>query len=276
MFTIKRLIVLVLMLLYVQFPGIAEIDNTIPNSWGMIYETTDPITAARQVCLAFNSTGYWKDAEFQTVGLYIFNQEENSESITLQLYASRRVYKVVKGKIKEVAGSHYPALISFMRNEYSLQLTRYQIPEEDSSQYWKDMIAMFGETLANDIAKNSEKYAKLAKEDASLIAEQYISASENEKNTIPCISFLHSGTDSKAADIIQKSISGRYPFYAGKAISYVDGILYTLSVEGESSLSGILTYESFSQKGEQLTYVKVQVDGKTLKVIDGELPSLYD
>ena len=69
------------------------------------------------------------------------------------------------------------------------------------------MVSMFGEALANDISKNSEKYAKLAKEDALLIAEQYISASEDEKNTISCILFLRYGTNSKAANIIQKSIS---------------------------------------------------------------------
>lgn len=46
---IKNLIVLLVVLLCVHFPAIAEIENAIPVSWDMIYETTDPIQAASTV-----------------------------------------------------------------------------------------------------------------------------------------------------------------------------------------------------------------------------------
>ena len=273
---IKKLIILAFILIFIQFRPIAEAENAIvPSSLDISFQTDDVITAAHKACMIYDGMGYWQDAEFQTVGLHIFNQEEIDNTITLRLYASRRVYSITDGNIKEVAGSHYPVLISFVRNEDTLQLIQYQIPEE-GSQYWKDMNAMFGKALANDIAKNREKYAKSATANAMQIAEQYLNATDDEKASLPCITFLNSGTISGSRDIILKSISGRYPVYIGKSISFVDKKLYTLSVEGEQSFSGILTYESFNSTGERIAYVKINVDENKLNVLDGELPCLYD
>lgn len=272
---IRKLVVLLLILLCIQFPAIAAEEGSIPASWGITFQTDDVISAARQACLIYDGIGHWEDAVFQTVGLHIFNQKETDDTITLQLYTSHRVYKIVDGKAEQVAGGHHPVLISFTRSGDTLVLTQYRIAG-DGTQYWKNINAMFGEALAYDVSKNRDKYAELAERDALQIAEQYLSANESEKLSLPCLIFLTSGTNTEAESIIHKNISGWFPSYIGKYVSYINNTMYRLSIEGEQSFSGILTYESFNPRGERLTYVKVQVDGNKLNVLDGKLPSMYD
>ena len=273
---LKKIVILVLALLCIQIPSFADVDNTtVPAAWNLTFETNDVLHAARQACLMYNGTGHWKDAEFQTVGLHIFSRKDSGDQITLQLYAAHKVYKVNHGEAKEVAGSLYPVQMTFVRGGDMLHLTNYQTPR-DGDEYGKDIKSMFGKRMANDIAKNSGNYAKSAENDAIAIAEQYIAASEGERYALPVIIFLKSGTNEKASSVIEHNISGWYPWYPGKAISYLYGTMYILTVEEEQSFSGVLTYESFNTEGERLTYAKVQVDGEKLTILDGELPSLYD
>ena len=133
---------------------------------------------------------------------------------------------------------------------------------------------MFGETLAYDALKNSEQYAAMARQDALQIAQQYILANEDEKLSLPCMAFLTSGSNPAAANIVHGSVSGWFPSHAGKWISEEYSTMFSLTVEGEQSYSGILTYESFNPAGERLTYVKLQVEGETLNILDGALPSM--
>ena len=59
-----------------------------------------------------------------------------------------------------------------------------------------------------------------------------------------------------------------------RSAGYRPGRLYTLSVEGEQSYSGILTYRCLDTAGNPLESFTVQViDGK-LRVLDGVLPEL--
>ena len=86
--------------------------------------------------------------------------------------------------------------------------------------------------------------------------------------------FLPSGTEPKARQILLSAISAGYPSYSGVSAGFRPGRLYTLSVDGEQSYSGILTFCCFDTAGNSLESFTVQViDGK-LHVLDGVLPEL--
>lgn len=269
----KKFIIFILVCFCIVFSVFADNSVPIPTAWEMVFQTDDIITAAKQACLVYDGIGYWEDAKFQTVGLHVLNQMENNNTITLQLYTFHGVYDVIDGKIKQVAAGEIPVQISFMRNGDTFLLTQYQMPR-DGTDYGKDLNSIFGKALAYNIAENSIEYSEIAERDALQNAEKYISSNENEKVSLPCIAFLKSGTNQEAEKIILNNISGWFPSHIGKYISYNYNTMYKLSVEGEQSFSGILTYESFNIHGERLDFAKVQVDGKKLNVLDGKLPSM--
>ncbi len=269
------LLLSVSVLLCLQIPGLAEENGAVPEAWGITFDTDDVLTAARRACLLYDGIGYWDNAAFQTVGIHVFSQEEDGDTITLKLYTAHQVYQVVHGKLEDIAGGSHQVLLSFKHLGSVLLLTRYQTAG-DGSQRWDRLNAMFGEALTNDSLKNGEYYAALAEQDALHTAEQYLQATEEEKSSIPCFPFLTSGTNPKAESIVHEKILGCFPSHVGQWISENTNILYTLRIEGEQSYSGILTYASFYGDGERLDYVKVQVDGDTLKVLDGDLSSMED
>ncbi len=272
---VRKFLLLLSVLLCLQIPGLAEEKGAVPEAWGITFETDDVAAAARLACLTYDGIGYWDDAAFQTVGIHVFSQEEDGDTITLKLYSAHSVYQILDGMPNEVSGGSNPVLLAFRRQGNALVLTQYRTAG-DGSERWDNVCDMFGETLAYDALKNSEQYAAMARRDALQIAQQYILADADEKLSLPCIAFLPSGSNPAAADIVHSSVSGWFPSHAGKWISEEYSTMFSLTVEGEESYSGILTYESFNPAGERLAYVKVQVEGETLNILDGTLPSMVE
>ena len=254
-----------------RLPSFAEYDT--PDAWDLTFETDDVIAAAKEACLIYGGLGSWEKGQVQTVGCVVLEQNESDDKIELALYTARSVFDCSSGAPEHIAGGLKPIKLIFEKEGNGLRLLSYQKPE-DGAKNAASQERIFGKALHLDIAKRQFEYAELALQDAAEDADDYITYLQTNKKTRVWYEFLPSGTQPKARQIILSAISAGYPSYSGVSAEYRPGRLYTLSVDGEQSYSGILTFCCFDTAGNSLESFTVQViDGK-LHVLDGVLPEL--
>lgn len=252
-------------------PASAEYDT--PDAWNLTFETGDVIAAAKEVCLIYGGLGIWEKGQVQTVGCVVLEQNESDDKIELALYTARSVFDCSSGSPERIAGGLKPVKLIFEKEGNGLRLLSYQKPE-DGAENAASRERIFGKALHLDIAKRQSEYTELALQDAAEDADNYMTYLQTNKKTRVWYEFLPSGTQPKARQIILSAISAGYPSYSGVSAEYRPGRLYTLSVDGEQSYSGILTFCCFDTAGNSLESFTVQViDGK-LHVLDGVLPEL--
>ena len=86
---------------------------------------------------------------------------------------------------------------------------------------------------------------------------------------------LSTGSDETACDVILHTFIGWYPCCAGSTV-YLEGKdrqptrLYTVSIEGEQSYSGILTFDCYDPEGNRVEHCKFQVVEGEIIVLEGE------
>jgi hypothetical protein len=268
--TLKKIVLLCVALLSLAVNATSETYNDIPSLWNIEVEAKDVISAAKQICLMYQGNGYWEKADIQTMGVHVLSQSEEASKITLCLYTSHGVFDVSSAAPNNLAGGYIPVRIVLNHVDNKYLLDSYQEPE-DGSDYYESMRAIFGKEMANDIAKNQFDYGNQADQDALNEVHHYMSG---ESGT--WIEFLDTGSNPLAEDIVTKSLPGEYPSFEGKTISVLYKRIYALTIEGEKSYSGTLTYQSFDIAGNQLSSVKLRVVGNEIKILDGEMPPLYE
>ena len=252
-------------------PAFAEYDT--PDAWNLTFETDDVIAAAKEVCLIYGGLGNWEKGQVQTVGCVVLKQDESDEKIELALYTARSVFDCSSGSPEYIAGGLKPVKLIFEKEENGLRLLSYQKPE-DGVENAASRERIFGKALHQDIAKRQFEYTELALQDAAEDADDYMTYLQTNEKTRVWYEFLPSGTEPKAQQIILSSISAGYPSYSGVSAEYRPDRLYTLSVDGEQSYSGILTCSCFDPTGNPLESFTVQVIDGELHVLDGVLPEL--
>ena len=244
--------------------------EAVPQCWNIEVTADDALQAAKQICLLYCGTGYWEKASIQTVGTVLLSEERNEDQITLCLYTSREVYDTSSGTPVTLAGSRRPVRMVLEYSDNAYRLLSYQQPEDGMENY-RSKISIFGENLGNQIVENEEDLGYLAEQDALQEAENYIAGKKGV-----WLEFLQPGVNPNAAKLVTQSLPGWYPAYEGVAISYKYGKMYTLSIEGDMSYSGILTFRSFDRDGNELTDVQLQVKDERVCVLEGEMPDLYE
>lgn len=252
-------------------PAFAEQDA--PDAWNLTFETDDVLAAAKEVCLIYGGQGSWEKGQVQTVGCVVLRQNESEDKIELALYTARSVYDCSSGSPQRIAGGLKPVKLIFEKDGNGFRLLSYQKPE-DGAKNAASQERIFGKALHLDIAKRQFEYAELALQDAAEDADDYITYLQTNKKTRVWYEFLPSGTQPKARQIVLSAVSAGYPSYSGVSAGYRPGRLYTLSVEGEQSYSGILTFRCFDATGNPLESFTVQVIDGELHVLDGTLPEL--
>lgn len=252
-------------------PASAAYDT--PDAWNLTFETDDIMAAAKEACLIYRGMGFWERGQVQTIGCVVLEHSESDEKIELALYTARSVFDCSSGSPERIAGGLKPVKLIFEKEENGFRLLSYQQPE-DGSKNAASRERIFGKALHLDIGKHQFEYAELALQDAAEDAQDYIMYLQTNEKTRVWYEFLPSGTEPKARQIVYSSISPGYPSYCGVSANYKPDRLYTLSVDGEQSYSGILTFRCFDAAGNPLESFTVQViDGK-LHVLDGVLPQL--
>ena len=252
-------------------PASAEYDT--PDAWDLTFETDDVIAAAKEVCLIYGGQGSWEKGQVQTVGCVVLRQNESDDKIELALYTARSVFDCSSGAPEHIAGGLKPIKLIFEKEGNGLRLLSYQKPE-DGAKNAASQERIFGKALHLDIAKRQFEYAELALQDAAEDADDYITYLQTGEKTRVWYEFLPSGTQPKARQIVLSAVSAGYPSYSGVSAGYRPGRWYTLSVEGEQSYSGILTFRCLDTAGNPLESFTVQVIDGELHVLDGTLPEL--
>lgn len=278
----RFILCLVVLIWLLSFCLPASAEDEVPAAWDLTFETDDVLAAAKEACLIFGGQGYWENGRVQTVGIVVLEQtigcagseqHDANEMIELSLYTARCVFDISSGTPEYIAGGLKPFKLVFERTGDGYRLLSYQKPE-DGTENAASTKRIFGEALYQDIAKRQFDYAELASQDAADDAEAYIRYLQTGEKTDVWYEFLPSGTEPDAAQIVLSSVAGGYPSYTGMSAGYRAGKLYTLSVEGEQSYSGRLTFSCFDAIGNQLESFSVQVVDGRLQVLDGELPEL--
>jgi hypothetical protein len=253
----------------------AELPFSTPEVWNLAYEADDVLTAAKLAYITHNGDRNLQNTQIATAGFHVVNQETEGNISTIDVYGVAPDYDVSSG-IPARSGIGYKSariVLSQQGNTYTL--LSYQAPG-DGTVLWDDMGAIFGEKTRELMIKNQEEYARLCLLDADAEAEKYIEYLKTGVASGAWVEFLEDGSIPGAESIVRTVISGRYPAFAGKSVWYNAERLYTLTIEGEHSYSGILTYQCFDAQGEQLTYVKLTVQDGEVLVLEGELPPMFE
>ncbi|MDR0929186.1 MAG: hypothetical protein LBM74_05670 [Oscillospiraceae bacterium] len=272
----KRIVPLCLALLLCAAIAQAEPPSAVPEIWNLIYEADDVLTAAKQAYITFNGQGYWDTVEIITAGFHVVDHQTEGNIHTLDVYGVKTSHDVSSGVAERVGAEIRPARIVLEQQENTYTLLSYQAPG-DGTVLWDDMGVIFGEDTRALMIKNQEEYGWLALLDADAEAEKYIEYQKTGEAKGAWVELLQDGSIPGALEIIWDAARiGRYPHFAGKSVWYQYEKMYTLTVEGEMSFSGTLTYECVDAAGERLGYVKFKIQDGAVLVLEGTLPNEYE
>lgn len=232
--------------------------------------------AVQDTALLYLGYGFWPDADIEVVGCEIMEQHIEGENLVTSAFLCHGVYDIGVDKVELVAGGLTPARLTFRFAAPSgYTIIDFQTPR-DGEHLENDIKEMFSDDVYSMIYNNDGdryKMEKLAQESADNIAKKYSSRGVNENEGI-WRTFLTTGSNARAFDILLDSplYSGdeRFPFFEGDVIS--NGVRYRLSIEGEKSYSGTLSFSSYSLDGTELSYCKVVVEDDRLVLLDGQYP----
>lgn len=255
-------------------PAYAEkTENSNVNQF--IYQDVQLIDAAREVCLLYQGQGFWGKAAMETVGCSIMEIEGKDDLLTLAVYSVHAVFDLSSDIPQSIAGSQMPVSIVLRKTGgKSYELVSYAVPD-DGEYYERSVQRLFSKETAQKLLSSEKNgYIKSATADAYAMAEAYLAYKAGGKKSGVWVEFLQTGSNAKAMQMIRNVIGGQYPYYIGSSIWLVKNRLYTVSVEGEQSYSGILSFATYDAEGHKRAGFKLQVQGDQVIVLEGELPEL--
>ncbi len=257
-------------------PTPAADEGNVPAAWNMVFETDDVMVAAKEACLIFQGRYYRSDAQVWTMGLCLVEQEGTDEWISLALYTALQSYDVSSGEAVNVSGQGIPVKLTFAKEDGAFRLLSYQEPEESESAWYNTHLAIFGESLGRELVSNPFPYARSSYQDAAEDAAAYLRFLTTGVRDGVWSEILSTGSDETACEVIHQTFIGWYPSCAGSEV-YLDTYskqptrLYTVSIEGEQSYSGILTFDCYDTEGNRVEHCKFQVVDGEIVVLEGEI-----
>lgn len=271
----RFLIILCAALLFMQCSATAGAASASGGNKPVV-EEKDCLTAAKRICLLFQGNGDWENADMETVGCCLLASPQREGDIYhILLLTVHSVFDTSSGTPKRLAGSRVPVIMALRElRTGTYQLVDY-LPMEDGA----DIGTWIRDTYDSDMPafwdkERKEALYKAAEQDAVNTAQAYIESLNGKECPGVWNVFLQSGSDPDAKRIVRGSIDGNYPYFEGIRIWAAKNRTYELSVEGEQSYSGILTFSSYDENGEPLSHVTLQVQNHQLVILEGELPAI--
>lgn len=266
---------LILILLCSQCLSVLAEESFTFAEYGLCFQDTDVMAAVKRICLLFQGNGSWADAEIETVGCYLMDEQKTDSSYTLLVYTTHSVYDLDASAPKYLAGSHYPVVIKFAQAQQGQFKFISYSPQEDGADMAKWISQQYGSHFSLTLtASHKDFFYNQARQDADRTAQICLSGQKASLAPHTWHEFLKSGSNAQAMQLVADAIDSKYPTYAGCCILDVFKCRYQLSLEGENSYSGILTFSSYDQHGMQLSYVRLQAQGDQLVILDGQLPPI--
>ena len=144
-----------------------------------------------------------------------------------------------------------------------------------ASHVWKEQTVSAGTTYEQlDMFTDYDVEFTKRKEEEQRMANVYMDYCMGAENTGEWIELLPVGSNPDA-HVALDSLYCRLPYSPGTFVWEGYDIVYTLTVEGEQSKSGILTYTIIDLPAKQTYHFTVQTDGDKLVILEGEPPAPY-
>jgi hypothetical protein len=237
--------------------------------------------AVRDSALVHFAIGYYPQAEFTVVGVSIMEQLAEGDNLIVSATLCPVTIDTDSIQPTVIAGMLTSARIIYrMSSSNDYEEIEFLTPR-DGDDLWRDTKLIFSEdvfTQIYELEDGKRKQHRLAQEDADKETTLYISGDQNARAVGR--EYLKTGTNPKAFDIYRMSpldssaYGYEYPYFEGDVIWR--GKRYRLSIEGEKSYSGILTFESFDLQWNPLSYCKIIIEDEELVVLDGSLLPFAD
>ncbi len=257
-------------------PTPAADEGNVPAVWNMVFETDDVMVAAKEACLIFQGRDHRSEAQVWTMGLCLVEQEETAEWISLALYTALQSYDVSSGEAVNMSGQGQAVKLTFAKEDGAFRLLSYREPKEGDYYWYYTHLAIFGESLGQELLSNWDLYLSVARQDAMKDANAYLRFLTTGVKDGMWSEILSTGSDETACDAVLHTFIGWYPCCAGSTV-YLEGKdrqptrLYTVSIEGEQSYSGILTFDCYDTEGNRVEHCKFQRVEAAIRVREGEI-----
>ena len=257
-------------------PTPAADEGNVPAAWNMVFETDDVMVAAKEACLIFQGCDYQSDAQVSVMGCCVVEQEETDEWISLALYTALQSYDVSSGEAVYMSGQGKAVKLTFAKEDGAFRLLSYREPRSGDGIWYETHMAIFGQSLGQELLSNPFPYFDDARHDADQDANAYLRYLETGIKDGVWKEILLTGSNENACSIIHQTFIGWYPGCVGSTV-YLKGYdkqptrLYTVSIEGEQSYSGILTFDCYDTEGNRVEHCRFQVVEEEIVVLEGEI-----
>lgn len=216
-----------------------------------------------------------EEAAIETVGCSIMHLEQNDSQMIAYVYTAATTFGVSSGSLEKLGSRLLPVKIVLTQvgeNEYDL--VSYHQPE-DGVNYGMSMKTLFTEALYDRIMSSAiDEDKAVAEADSIRIGEAYLAYRNGGDDTGEWIEVLSTGSNPKAREALN-AIHCRLPGSIGTYVWTEYNRVLSLTVQGEQSYSGTLTYTIADHRDNWAYQFTVQTNGDRLEVLDGELPQPY-
>lgn len=215
------------------------------------------------------------EAAMETVGISILGLNQEDTLITAYVQTSHCTFGISYDKLQKIGSSQNTVMVtleSMGQSEY--RLVSY-LQREDGVGYNTSVERIFPADVAEYILSTSiENDIARAETDALRIGNAYFDYRQGAEDTGEWIELLPVGSNPDAQTALN-SLYCRLPTSPGTFVWDEYNIIFSLSVEGEQSLSGILSYTIVDLCNCQEYHFTVQTDGNSLVVLDGIPPQPF-
>lgn len=233
-------------------------------------------TVVRKACMVYQC-GFENrpEAAMETVGISILSLNQEGTMTVAYVQTAHHIFGVSTGKLQKVGSSQNTVKVTLEKvGQSEYRLVSYA-QREDGVEYNVSVGRIFPADIAQYILSSSiENDIAIAEADALRIGNAYLNYCQGAEQTDEWIELLPVGSNPDAAAALN-SLYCRLPTSLGTFIWEGYDITFTLAVEGEQSLSGILTYTIVDPNNEQEYRFTVQADGDQLIILDGSPPEPF-
>lgn len=215
------------------------------------------------------------EVSMETVGISILGLDQDDTLSVAYVQTAHHTFGISNGELQKIGSSQNTvkvALEHMGQSEYRI-VSYFQ--REDGVDYNSSIERIFPASIAQHILSSSiENDIAHAEADALRIGNAYFDYCQGAEDTGEWIELLPVGSNPDAPAALN-SLYCRLPTSPGIFIWEGYNIVFSLSVEGEQSLSGILTYTIVDQDNSQEYHFTVQTNGDSLVVLDGSPPQPF-
>ena len=215
------------------------------------------------------------EASMETVGISILGFDQDGPLNVAYVQTAHHTFGVSNGRLQKVGSSQNTVKVTLENvGQAEYRLVSY-FQREDGDEYNASVERIFPADVAQHILSSSiENDIDHANADALRIGNAYLEYCQGAEDSGEWVELLPVGSNPQAPAALN-TLYCRLPTSPGTFIWEGYDIVFTLTVEGEQSLSGILTYTIVDQNKNQEYHFTVQADEDNLIVLDGNPPEPF-